>query len=142
MVDACIRLSNGSSVETQTYRKGHAHRPMESARSSSHLLPHPINAVGSAAGACDVEAGKAEHDCEFAAVQKRDEAARKMLNEIGERHFTAQDEGHDPRAEAEDQKAAEHQFDRSGAPEQRKRCHLVERRDNRKLEHFGEAVLK
>jgi hypothetical protein len=29
-VDACIWLSDGSSVETQTYRKGLAHRPMES----------------------------------------------------------------------------------------------------------------
>src|SRR6185437_1469137 len=121
-----------SSLRAQARRVGKAKRAHHFAPCVTHggrrksalpyallLLPHRVDTVGAAARACDVEARKAEHDREFAAVQKRDEAARKMRDEIGERHFTAQDEGHDPGAEAEDQKSAKHQFDAAGAPEQR-----------------------
>ena len=46
-------------------------------------------------------------------------ALGEMADEIGERHFARQDEGGDPREQADHQQPSEHQFESAGGPVQR-----------------------
>src|ERR1700730_6301099 len=86
----------------------------------SGLLPaHRIEAPRSPASAGQIKTGKAEHDRQAAIVQHWKKAARKMLDEIGECHFAAQDKGNRPRQQTEDQEPAKDQFEHAGDTEKR-----------------------
>ena len=107
---------------------------------SGRRSPHRIDAVGPAARRRQIQTREAEQDRGRTVVDQRKEAVRKVPDEIGERHFTRQDEGDDPREQADHQKRAEHNLDTASSHDQRRR--IGELRDCRKLEDFGDTVVK
>src|SRR5216684_1267863 len=77
-----------------------------------------IDAPGTGARGRQIEAGEAVHDRKRAAVDQRVEAFWRVNHEIGDRHFTRENEGRRPRQQAEDQKRPADQLNEAGGTEQ------------------------
>jgi hypothetical protein len=78
------------------------------------LLHGRVDAPRATARSRQIETDEAVDDGERAAIDQREEAARRMHHEIGHRHLAGDDEGDGLREQAEDQQCAADQLDDSG----------------------------
>ena len=78
--------------------------------------PHRVEAPRSAAREGEVEEHEAEEDGRLALVQEREEAVRRVRDEIGEGHLAGEDEGDRPREEPERQQDAADDLENAGEP--------------------------
>src|SRR5215813_4462200 len=79
---------------------------------------HRVKADRPASCGGEIETAETENDCESAFVDRRVEAVREMLDEIGKRHLSRQDESNQACQETDHQHAAEHELDHAGSAPQ------------------------
>src|SRR5690606_15801552 len=98
-----------------TARDPRAARP-GSPRGCSVLVgaPEPVERPGAAAGGEEVEEDERVERSQFAAVEDREEAARSVGVEVGNRRHAGQDEGHRPREQAENDEYAPDELEQTG----------------------------
>src|SRR5215218_7806494 len=68
-------------------------------------------------------------------------ALREVADEIGERHLARENEGHGPRAQAEDQQRTSDQFDEASSADERQRLHAGVSRKYREADDLAHAML-
>ena len=82
-------------------------------------MPEPVEAPGSAAGCGEIEEHEAIEDGDFAVIIHWVEAHFGMNHEVGDRHFSREDEGREAREEADHQEDASDKLKNSGPARQR-----------------------
>src|SRR5258705_11626627 len=93
-----------------------------------------VQAPRPAAGESKIQKRKTKADGEVAFTENREEAARKMFDEIGRGHFAGQDECRRSREQAKDQQRAADQLEHPGDAKQRKPLQILEYLDGRPTE--------
>src|ERR1700726_4587564 len=100
-----------------------------------------IDAPRSRARGRKIEAGKAVHDGERAAVEQRIKALWRVNHKIGDGHFAGEDESRRLGEKTEDQQRAADQLDEAGSADQRKRLQVGKGRYHGPADDLGHAVL-
>src|ERR1700674_5415453 len=100
-----------------------------------------VDAPRTCARGRQIEAGETIQNRQRAAIDQRMKSLREVRDEIGERHFTGENEGDGLRPQADDQQRAADQFDEPGRADQRERLDVGVSRKYRKADDLGHAVL-
>src|SRR5262249_14509687 len=103
--------------------------------------PRGVEAPGSSTGDRQGQEDEAIEHGELALIQHRVEALRRVRHEIGDCHEARQDEGNRPCKQADQNEQPTNQLKNSRCPEKRHELKVVERRNMRKAEELGGAVL-
>jgi hypothetical protein len=99
-----------------------------------------VDAPGAAAGDGEIQEDEAIEDGRVATVEYGEKTARGVRHEIGEGHFTRQDEGHRPGEQADQHQQAAEQFQHARQPRQREQFRAGIGR-GREAQQFLGAVL-
>jgi len=65
-----------------------------------------------------------------------------MSDEIGKRHFAGENESNGAGEQAQYHQSAADEFERSGKADERKECHVLERRHRREFQQLRHSILQ
>ena len=98
------------------------------AKSASSAPDRAVQRPGAGAGSGEVEEDEAVQDRALAAVQHREEAARRVRHEVADRHLAGEQEGDRPGEQAEQDQQPAADLEHRREPEQAERRRDRERR--------------
>lgn len=99
-------LAQGQAINVWLQGRARARIPFKTSGAAA-----VVQREGAGAGKHQIEEDEAERDRRIAAIVDREEVARHVRHEIGDRHFAGQKEGYGPREQAERQQDAAGEFE-------------------------------
>ena len=104
--------------------------------------PRDVDRPGARPGRDEVQEDEAVEDRRVAAVQHREEAARRMRHPVGEGHLAREHEGHRPGEQPDHQQQPADQFQHRGEPDEAEHRRQPGRRRRREAEQLLRPMLQ